>query len=163
MLVSWVFSRTHGESQGHAGIKDQTGSPGAAACDLGLMDSSLPCRKRENSLQEDRDSFVTTPTAELSSQEETLLGSLLDWSLDCYSGYEGDQESEGEKEGDGEWCGGMDPAGGMGSEGHLAPCCGEAYEPGALGSRVFTTPQRERGWSKPVPVSLGHCWLKGLT
>ncbi|OBS64350.1 hypothetical protein A6R68_07105 [Neotoma lepida] len=57
-------------------------------------------RKRENSLQEDRDSFVTTPTAELSSQEETLLGSLLDWSLDCYSGYEGDQESEGEKEGD---------------------------------------------------------------
>ncbi|XP_020028751.1 cyclin-F isoform X3 [Castor canadensis] len=61
-------------------------------------------RKRENSLQEDRGSFVTTPTAELSSQEETLLGSFLDWSLDCYSGYEGDQESEGEKEGDGE-CG----------------------------------------------------------
>nr|AKZ42363.1 cyclin F [Castor fiber] len=57
-------------------------------------------RKRENSLQEDRGSFVTTPTAELSSQEETLLGSFLDWSLDCYSGYEGDQESEGEKEGD---------------------------------------------------------------
>ncbi|XP_051037200.1 cyclin-F [Phodopus roborovskii] len=57
-------------------------------------------RKRENSLQEDRGSFVTTPTAELSSQEETLLGSLLDWSLDCCSGYEGDQESEGEKEGD---------------------------------------------------------------
>lgn len=58
-------------------------------------------RKRENSLQEDRGSFVTTPTAELSSQEETLLGSFLDWSLDCCSGYEGDQESEGEKEGDG--------------------------------------------------------------
>ncbi|XP_030654042.1 cyclin-F isoform X2 [Nomascus leucogenys] len=57
-------------------------------------------RKRENSLQEDRGSFVTTPTAELSSQEETLLGSFLDWSLDCCSGYEGDQESEGEKEGD---------------------------------------------------------------
>uniref|UniRef100_A0A8C6RIM9 Cyclin-F n=1 Tax=Nannospalax galili TaxID=1026970 RepID=A0A8C6RIM9_NANGA len=57
-------------------------------------------RKRENSLQEDRGSFVTTPTAELSSQEETLLDSLLDWSLDCCSGYEGDQESEGEKEGD---------------------------------------------------------------
>lgn len=57
-------------------------------------------RKRENSLQEDRGSFVTTPTAELSNQEETLLGSLLDWSLDCCSGYEGDQESEGEKEGD---------------------------------------------------------------
>lgn len=64
----------------------------------------LPCRKRENSLQEDRGSFVTTPTAELSNQEETLLGSLLDWSLDCCSGYEGDQESEGEKEGDGECC-----------------------------------------------------------
>lgn len=57
-------------------------------------------RKRENSLQEDRGSFVTTPTAELSNQEETLLGSLLDWSLECCSGYEGDQESEGEKEGD---------------------------------------------------------------
>ncbi|XP_004586735.2 cyclin-F [Ochotona princeps] len=57
-------------------------------------------RKRENSLQEDRGSFVTTPTAELSSQEDTLLGSFLDWSLDCCSGYEGDQESEGEKEGD---------------------------------------------------------------
>uniref|UniRef100_A0A8D2JST3 Cyclin-F n=1 Tax=Sciurus vulgaris TaxID=55149 RepID=A0A8D2JST3_SCIVU len=57
-------------------------------------------RKRENSLQEDRGSFVTTPIAELSSQEETLLGSFLDWSLDCCSGYEGDQESEGEKEGD---------------------------------------------------------------
>lgn len=61
-----------------------------------------PHRKRENSLQEDRGSFVTTPTAELSSQEETLLGSFLDWSLDYCSGYEGDQESEGEKEGDGE-------------------------------------------------------------
>ncbi|KAM6155646.1 cyclin-F [Rhynchocyon petersi] len=57
-------------------------------------------RKRENSLQEDRGSFVATPTAELSSQEETLLGSFLDWSLDYCSGYEGDQESEGEKEGD---------------------------------------------------------------
>lgn len=73
---------------------------------------SLPCRKRENSLQEDRGSFVTTPTAELSNQEETLLGSLLDWSLECCSGYEGDQESEGEKEGDGEChsCWGRDVA-----------------------------------------------------
>uniref|UniRef100_A0A452VDI1 Cyclin-F n=1 Tax=Ursus maritimus TaxID=29073 RepID=A0A452VDI1_URSMA len=59
-------------------------------------------RKRENSLQEDRGSFVTTPTAELSSQEEMLLGSFLDWSLDYCSGYEGDQESEGEKDGDGD-------------------------------------------------------------
>ncbi|XP_028904932.1 cyclin-F [Ornithorhynchus anatinus] len=57
-------------------------------------------RRRENSVQEDRGSFVTTPTAELSSQEETLLGNFLDWSLDYCSGYEGDQESEGEKEGD---------------------------------------------------------------
>ncbi|KAM4887120.1 LOW QUALITY PROTEIN: cyclin-F-like [Thomomys bottae] len=57
-------------------------------------------RKRENSLQEDRGSFVTAPTAELSSQEETLLGSFLDWSPDCCSGYEGDQESEDKKEGD---------------------------------------------------------------
>lgn len=64
---------------------------------------ALPsCRKRENSLQEDRGSFVTTPTAELSSQEDMLLGSFLDWSLDYCSGYEGDQESEGEKDGDGE-------------------------------------------------------------
>lgn len=37
-----------------------------------------------------------------------MLGSLLDWSLDCCSGYEGDQESEGEKEGDGECCWGRD-------------------------------------------------------
>ncbi|CAB1350107.1 unnamed protein product [Coregonus sp. 'balchen'] len=44
-------------------------------------------------------SFVATPTAELSTQEETLLGDMLDWSLDTScSGYEGDQESEGEKE-----------------------------------------------------------------
>ncbi|KAM5152896.1 cyclin-F isoform 2-T2 [Mantella aurantiaca] len=58
-------------------------------------------RRREDSLQEDRDSFVTTPTAELSNQEEALLGDFLDWSLDSScSGYEGDRESEGEREGD---------------------------------------------------------------
>lgn len=45
---------------------------------------------------------MTTPTAELSSQEESLLDNFLDWSLDSCSGYEGDQESEGEREGDGE-------------------------------------------------------------
>lgn len=72
-------------------------------------------RKRENSLQEDRGSFVTTPTAELSSQEETLLGSFLDWSLDYCSGYEGDQESEGEKEGDGERRAAGGPGQGCGS------------------------------------------------
>ncbi|XP_063171155.1 cyclin-F [Candoia aspera] len=57
-------------------------------------------RRREDSIQEDRGSFVTTPTAELSNQEESLLDNFLDWSLDACSGYEGDQESEGEKDGD---------------------------------------------------------------
>ncbi|XP_053133126.1 cyclin-F isoform X2 [Hemicordylus capensis] len=57
-------------------------------------------RRREDSIQEDRGSFVTTPTAELSNQEESLLDNFLDWSLDSCTGYEGDQESEGEKEGD---------------------------------------------------------------
>ncbi|KAG8429419.1 hypothetical protein GDO86_017435, partial [Hymenochirus boettgeri] len=58
-------------------------------------------RRREDSIQEDRGSFVTTPTAELSNQEEALLGDFLDWSLETScSGYEGDQESEGEREGD---------------------------------------------------------------
>ena len=53
-------------------------------------------------MQAHRAGFVATPTAELSNQEETLLGDILDWSLDTScSGYEGDQEeeSEGEKEG----------------------------------------------------------------
>ncbi|NXL48447.1 CCNF protein, partial [Podilymbus podiceps] len=57
-------------------------------------------RRREDSIQDDRGSFVTTPTAELSTQEESLLDNFLDWSLDSCSGYEGDQESEGEREGD---------------------------------------------------------------
>ncbi|XP_025934993.1 cyclin-F isoform X3 [Apteryx rowi] len=57
-------------------------------------------RRREDSIQDDRGSFVTTPTAELSTQEESLLDNFLDWSLDSCSGYEGDQESEGEKDGD---------------------------------------------------------------
>uniref|UniRef100_A0A8C4GVM8 Cyclin-F n=1 Tax=Dicentrarchus labrax TaxID=13489 RepID=A0A8C4GVM8_DICLA len=48
-----------------------------------------------------RAGFVTTPTAELSNQEETLLGDILDWSLDTScSGYEGDQEEESEGEKD---------------------------------------------------------------
>lgn len=61
-------------------------------------------RRRDDALQTHRESFVATPTAELSKQEETLLGDILDWSLDSScSGYEGDQEedSEGEKDGDG--------------------------------------------------------------
>uniref|UniRef100_A0A6I8QZU9 Cyclin-F n=1 Tax=Xenopus tropicalis TaxID=8364 RepID=A0A6I8QZU9_XENTR len=58
-------------------------------------------RRREDSIQEDRGSFVTTPTAELSNQEEDLLGDFLDWSLETScSGYEGDRESEGEREGE---------------------------------------------------------------
>ncbi|XP_009991366.1 PREDICTED: cyclin-F, partial [Tauraco erythrolophus] len=57
-------------------------------------------RRREDSIQDDRGSFVTTPTAELSTQEESLLDNFLDWSLDSCSGYEGDQESEGERDGE---------------------------------------------------------------
>ncbi|XP_021267004.1 cyclin-F-like isoform X2 [Numida meleagris] len=57
-------------------------------------------RRREDSTQDDRGSFVTTPTAELSTQEESLLDSFLDWSLDSCSGYEGDQESDCERDGD---------------------------------------------------------------
>ncbi|NXT92517.1 CCNF protein, partial [Anhinga rufa] len=57
-------------------------------------------KRREDSIQDDRGSFVTTPTAELSTQEESLLDNFLDWSLDSCSGYEGDQESEGERDGD---------------------------------------------------------------
>lgn len=67
------------------------------------MTSGFSCyRRREDSIQDDRGSFVTTPTAELSTQEESLLDNFLDWSLDSCSGYEGDQESEGERDGDGE-------------------------------------------------------------
>lgn len=60
-------------------------------------------RRRDDNMQAHRASFVATPTAELSNQEETLLGDILDWSLDTsLSGYEGDQEeeSEGEKDAD---------------------------------------------------------------
>ncbi|CAK6962999.1 cyclin-F [Scomber scombrus] len=64
--------------------------------------SSTNKRRRDDSMQAHRGSFVATPTAELSNQEETLLGDILDWSLDTScSGYEGDQEeSEWEKDGD---------------------------------------------------------------
>uniref|UniRef100_A0A3Q3WT96 Cyclin-F n=1 Tax=Mola mola TaxID=94237 RepID=A0A3Q3WT96_MOLML len=65
--------------------------------------SSTNKRRRDDVVQANRASFVATPTAELSKQEETLLGDILDWSLDTScSGYEGDQEeeSEGEKDGD---------------------------------------------------------------
>ncbi|XP_023124748.1 cyclin-F [Amphiprion ocellaris] len=64
--------------------------------------SSTSKRRRDDSMQAHRGSFVATPTAELSNQEETLLGEILDWSLDTScSGYEGDhEESEEEKDGD---------------------------------------------------------------
>lgn len=71
-----------------------------------LLVHSLPLpRRRDDNMQTHRSSFVATPTAELSNQEETLLGDILDWSLDTScSGYEGDQEeSEGEKDGDCEY------------------------------------------------------------
>lgn len=67
-----------------------------------LLVHFLP-RRRDDAMQAHRASFVATPTAELSNQEETLLGDILDWSLDTScSGYEGDQEeeSEGEKDSD---------------------------------------------------------------
>ncbi|XP_029015790.1 cyclin-F [Betta splendens] len=65
--------------------------------------SSTSKRRRDDNMQAHRASFVATPTAELSNQEETLLGDILDWSLDTsVSGYEGDleEESEGEKDAD---------------------------------------------------------------
>uniref|UniRef100_A0A8C9V2N5 Cyclin-F n=1 Tax=Scleropages formosus TaxID=113540 RepID=A0A8C9V2N5_SCLFO len=58
-------------------------------------------KRREEREQDQRDSLAATPTGELSPQEETLVGDILDWSLDTScSGYEGDQESEGEKDGE---------------------------------------------------------------
>ncbi|XP_037834445.1 cyclin-F isoform X2 [Kryptolebias marmoratus] len=63
--------------------------------------SSTNKRRRDDGAQAHRGSLVTTPTAELSNQEEMLLGDILDWSLDSSSsGYEGDheEESEGEKD-----------------------------------------------------------------
>ncbi|XP_029996899.1 cyclin-F [Sphaeramia orbicularis] len=64
--------------------------------------SSANKRRRNDSMQAHRGSFVATPTAELSNQEDTLVGNILDWSLDTScSGYEGDQEeSEPEKDSD---------------------------------------------------------------
>ncbi|XP_028669677.1 cyclin-F [Erpetoichthys calabaricus] len=60
--------------------------------------SSKNKRRKEEHIPEDRDNLLVTPTAELSAQEETLLGDFLDWSLSCSSsGYEGDQESETEE------------------------------------------------------------------
>lgn len=58
-------------------------------------------RRRDDNMQAHRASFVATPTAELSNQEETLVGDILDWSLDTsFSGYEGDLEEDCEGEQD---------------------------------------------------------------
>ncbi|XP_075936602.1 cyclin-F [Anarhichas minor] len=63
--------------------------------------SSTNKRRRDDAMQAHRAGFVATPTAELSNQEETLLGDILDWSLDTSSsGYEGDREEESEGERD---------------------------------------------------------------
>ncbi|MCI4385273.1 hypothetical protein PGIGA_G00048450 [Pangasianodon gigas] len=64
-----------------------------------LSSPSSNSKRREDSMHTHRGSFVATPTAELSNQEETLVCDILDWSLDAScSGYEGDQESDEEKE-----------------------------------------------------------------
>ncbi|XP_030229540.1 cyclin-F isoform X1 [Gadus morhua] len=74
-----------------------TGSPADIHTFL-CSPSSNNKRRKDDDLQADRG----TPTAELSPQEETLLGEMLDWSLDASgSGYEGDlEESELERDGE---------------------------------------------------------------
>uniref|UniRef100_A0A8C7YDC1 Cyclin-F n=1 Tax=Oryzias sinensis TaxID=183150 RepID=A0A8C7YDC1_9TELE len=63
--------------------------------------SSTNKRRRDECMRASRGSLVGTPTAELSNQEEMLLGDILDWSLESScSGYEGDQEEESEMEKD---------------------------------------------------------------
>lgn len=79
-------------------------SPTASAdgCTFLASPSTTSKRRRDDTVHAHRSSFMATPTAELSNQEETLVGDILDWSLDTScSGYEGDQEeSEGEKDAD---------------------------------------------------------------
>ncbi|XP_072839128.2 cyclin-F [Pogona vitticeps] len=112
-------------------------------------------RRREDSIQEDRGSFVTTPTAELSNQEESLLDNFLDWSLDSCSGYEGDQESEGEKEGDVTAPSGVLDATVMcmGPEAHDGCCCqgssdeeSPPQEASTCDSKNYNQPGGERRW-----------------
>ncbi|MEQ2255050.1 hypothetical protein ILYODFUR_009814 [Ilyodon furcidens] len=65
--------------------------------------SSTSKRRRDDCTQDHRSGLVATPTAELSNQEEMLLGDILDWSLDSScSGYEGDREEDSEAEKDGD-------------------------------------------------------------
>lgn len=75
-------------------------SPSAAEGCTFLASPSSTSKRRRDDVHTNRGSLMATPTAELSNQEETLLGDILDWSLDTScSGYEGDQEeSEAEKD-----------------------------------------------------------------
>uniref|UniRef100_A0A8C7YEJ0 Cyclin-F n=1 Tax=Oryzias sinensis TaxID=183150 RepID=A0A8C7YEJ0_9TELE len=60
-----------------------------------LASPSSTNKRRDECMRASRGSLVGTPTAELSNQEEMLLGDILDWSLESScSGYEGDQEEE---------------------------------------------------------------------
>ncbi|XP_054892054.1 cyclin-F [Poeciliopsis prolifica] len=66
--------------------------------------SNTSKRRRDDATQAHRSGLVATPTAELSNQEEMLLGDILDWSLDSScSGYEGDREEDSEAEKDGDF------------------------------------------------------------
>ncbi|XP_047213076.1 cyclin-F-like isoform X2 [Girardinichthys multiradiatus] len=66
--------------------------------------SNTSKRRRDDCTQDHRSGLVATPTAELSNQEEMLLGDILDWSLDSScSGYEGDREEDSETEKDGDF------------------------------------------------------------
>ncbi|XP_043955916.1 cyclin-F isoform X2 [Gambusia affinis] len=66
--------------------------------------SNTSKRRRDDGTQAHRSGLVATPTAELSNQEEMLLGDILDWSLDSScSGYEGDREEDSEAEKDGDF------------------------------------------------------------
>ncbi|XP_076838167.1 cyclin-F [Brachyhypopomus gauderio] len=81
------------EVEHHVGAPSYSGP----SADIPTFLSSPSGSKRKESMQSHRGS--STPTAELCTQEETLLGDILDLSLDASrSGYEADQESEGEKD-----------------------------------------------------------------
>ncbi|CAJ1075057.1 cyclin-F isoform X1 [Xyrichtys novacula] len=67
--------------------------------------SSTSKKRRDDAMEAHRASFMATPTAELSNQEETLLWDIMEWSLDMScSGYEGDQEEESEVERESDFC-----------------------------------------------------------
>ncbi|XP_048848122.1 cyclin-F isoform X2 [Brienomyrus brachyistius] len=87
------------EQEQELGGLSSLGQPGGLHTFLSSPTSDSKRRRSESGTHNHRGSFVATPTAELSTQEETLLGDILEWSLDTScSGYEGDQESEGERD-----------------------------------------------------------------